>query len=375
MGKKLAKDANIGNDRTGGSRRKARVRPPVVHFEEKFTPKTDPPEPFKIDELGRHAVEKGFRDGATYPAQCILENIGYQHASNYFNLFKQEDGSLGPMASMKRLHRAILFDRKLQALLLEHIGLFELQFRARYSYLMSIERGAFAHRNPNNFKDREHFAEFLGKYSVEFTRQLKNRNGDIRRAYDEYGDAPIWLAVEIMSFGTLSMLYRNTKSKAVRKGVAASFGATPDELESWTRALSAVRNTCAHFGRLCGTKMTSRPKKIRGVDFDNSTPFYAILLLEYMARNWPLVDEDTSLAYSISLLRDVTQLFTDFQDVLDLCKIPENWTDILFSPGVVGVEVGFADDFVHRDSATGRVWFNITLPTGDTIEVGRLPTS
>lgn len=194
----------------------------------------------------------------------MLETIGYQHVSSYFDLFKDANGDIIQGASVKQLHRAILFDRKLQALLLEYIGLFELQFRARFSYMLSLKRGAFAHRNPKNFKDRKKFDDFLRRYGQEFNRQLKNRNTEITKAYDTYGDAPVWLAVETMSFGTLSMLYQNTKSKEIRNGVARHFGVTPEELESWARALSSVRNICAHFNRLCGTKPVSRPKKISG---------------------------------------------------------------------------------------------------------------
>ncbi|MEI4907989.1 Abi family protein, partial [Klebsiella pneumoniae] len=91
-----------------------------------------------------------------------------------------------------------------------------LQFRAQYSYALSAERGAFAHRNPRNFKNPDYFDSFLASYQKEFNRQLRNRNREISRAYEEYGDAPTWLAVEIMSFGTLSMLFKNTRSAKVR---------------------------------------------------------------------------------------------------------------------------------------------------------------
>lgn len=48
----------IGGDRTGGSRRKAGVNPPVACFSRDFSPKSEPPEPFTIESLGRHAVER-----------------------------------------------------------------------------------------------------------------------------------------------------------------------------------------------------------------------------------------------------------------------------------------------------------------------------
>lgn len=354
----------MSNDRTGGSRCKARVKPPVVLFSEAFSPSSPPPVPFGQGELGKQAQVRGFVDGDTEPAQDILARIGYQHASSYFDLFKLPDGTIEPNASMKELHQCVVFDRKLQALMMEYIGLFELQFRAQYSYFMSNERGAFAHRNPKNFKDASNFKGFLKRYGDEFNRQLKKRNTDLTRAYNSYGDAPVWLAVEIMSFGTLSMLYKNTKSKAVRKGVAASFGATTEELESWTYALSAVRNTCAHFGRLCGTKPTARPKMIPGLGhLDNSTVFYIVLVLQYLLAQQTVYVEDTSTSYSMAMLRDFAQLFIDFDHITERCGIPNDWMASLFSKECTGVGSLLADNIVKVNDL-GKVWFSVHTGEG-----------
>ena len=353
----------MANDRTGGIRRKARVKPPVVSFSESFSPVSPPPASFTQDELGARALAKGFSDGEDEAAQDILARIGYQHASSYFDLFKQPDGSIEPGATMKELHQCVVFDRKLQALMLEYIGLFELQFRAQYSYFMSNERGPFAHRNPKNFKDQANFKGFLKRYGDEFNRQMRKGNPDIRRAYDSWGDAPVWLAVEVMSFGTLSMLYKNTKSKAVRNGVASSFGATAEEFESWTHAISAVRNSCAHFSRLCGTKLTARPKRVPGVDIDNGTPFYLILVIQYLLRRRTIHPGDPSVSYDLAMMRDFAQLFMDFQPVQKRCGIPTNWFDYLFSKTYTGVDAIIEGDFLKRNEA-GRVWFMVQTEQG-----------
>lgn len=233
----------MADDRTGGGRRKGGVKPPVVHFSDGFSPTSKSPEPFDVSELRKHAAARGFVDGDTPQAEYMLNRISYQHASSYFDLFKDGGGSLGRSASLKLVHRAILFDRKLQSLLMEYIGLFELQFRAQYSYHLSREKGAFAHRYAKNFKDPDHYNGFLKRYEDEFNRQLRAGNAEVRAAYERYGDVPVWVAVEIMSFGTLSMLYRNTKSKVVRSRVASSFGIDSDTLASWRAAMTDGGNT------------------------------------------------------------------------------------------------------------------------------------
>ena len=93
-----------------------------------------------------------------------------------------------------------------------------------------------------------------------------------------------------------------------------------------------------------------------------------------MARDWPLFEDDTSLAYGIALLRDVAQLFVEFEDVLTLCGIPENWVEVIFSPSVTGGGIVTSDDFYNRDDTTGRVWFRIRFANGKHIDVGRYGT-
>lgn len=374
MNAKRSSRANINPDRTGGRDRKVAVKPPVVAFSDDFTFPDNPPRPYETSELGAKARQRGFVDAETPQAQHILETIGFQHASGYFNLFKDKDGRVEDGASMKELHAVILFDRKLQALIVEYIGLFELKFRARYSYSMSQRKGAFAHRDPRNFKNRAHFDSFLKSYSREFQRQL-DKNREIAVFFNQYGDAPIWAAVEIMSFGTLSKLYRNTKAKAVKRDVAEAFGTNVDDFESWTRSLSGVRNTCAHFGRLSGTPLVIRPRMIPGLNADNGTPFYALLVLARLFRNCKVFDDDETLSYNFAMMRDAVQLFVDFEDVLSRCKIPGNWLALLVGAATESADLSIADDFVNRDKASGRVWLRLYSSDGDFLDIGRAANS
>ena len=98
------KSNRINCDRTEGCRRKIGVNPSVACFSRDFSPQNTSPEPFTIESLGRHAVERGFADGMSEQSASILMRIGYQHASGYFKLLESDESQ--PM-SMKRLHRLI----------------------------------------------------------------------------------------------------------------------------------------------------------------------------------------------------------------------------------------------------------------------------
>ena len=325
------------NDRAGGTSQRC-GNPPAVKFfiTDKFTPKTTPPKPMTPSQLRKVLPDYGFPDGDTNQAEHILDRIGYQHLLSYFSLLQcaPED-----YRTFKTLHQIALFDRRLQTVLMEGIGVFELQFRAQYSYALSEKNGAFAHRDSGNFKRQDYYQKFLESYEREVTRQIKQRNTMALEAIETYGDLPLWQAVEIMSFGTLSMLYRNTRSRSVKKQVADSFGVNFDTFISWMRAISAVRNQCAHFGSICPYSLTSKPKRIPGLSFtDNGHFFYIVLVIEYLLSRDPVFEDDLSLKYSLTFAKSVTVLFKEFNHYLPIVGIPENWAELLFSEQITGTE-------------------------------------
>ena len=155
------------------------------------------------------------------------------------------------------------------------------------------------------------------------------------------------------------MLYKNTRSAKVRGAVAASFHADSDHFESWTRALSTIRNTCAHFGRLCGTRLVSKPKRIPGAKGNNEIPFYALMLLAHMLSGELFFEDDPSLAYSICLLADAGRLFSEFEDVLTSAGIPSNWAELMGQKEVAGIAVsGTGTGGTARGRITGVTMTN-----------------
>lgn len=340
----------MARNRAGATHRGANA--PAIVLSRSFSPTDTPPTPYDMEASVQQAVELGFPDADTMEARFFFERVSLQHASEYF-------GTLGNGETLMGVHRAMLFDRKMQALLLENIGLFELQFRAQYSRSLSVRHGAFAHRNPSNFRNQSHFDEFLRLYGEELSRQVRSRNGHVVSAIGRWGDAPTWLAVEIMSFGTLSKLYGNTRDNRVRDDVCNSFGVARETLESWTRALTVARNKCAHFSRLFGRPLTSRPRQIRGVGCDNGSAFYLFLVLGRLLSGSQLFESDPTLCYWLAMVEDVANLIYRFGDVAFSCGVPTNWNELLLLPEVVGGEGGMLPQVC--DDRTMRVEMGFSL--------------
>lgn len=81
----------------------------------------------------------------------------------------------------------------------------------------------------------------------------------LRQRYDEYPQLPIWAAVEIMSFGSLSKLYASLREDDQAE-VAGNFGLHRRILVSWLHTLVYVRNICAHHARLWNRELAIAPK-------------------------------------------------------------------------------------------------------------------
>lgn len=62
---------------------------------------------------------------------------------------------------------------------------------------------------------------------------------------------PSWMALEVVSFGSLSRLYDLLVKDDQKKAVAKELGLNKvDILENWMHALSNLRNCCAHHSRI-----------------------------------------------------------------------------------------------------------------------------
>lgn len=76
---------------------------------------------------------------------------------------------------------------------------------------------------------------------------------------DKYeGHFPIWVAIELFTFGNLSSLY-SIMTKDDRKAISRLYNTEPNYLGSWILALVEIRNICAHYSRLYNMPLKQTP--------------------------------------------------------------------------------------------------------------------
>ncbi len=245
-------------------------------------------------------------------AEFLLRVINYRTLRKYMKAITSRTSPRD--ATLENAQILIQFDKSLQSLLLMGIGIIELQFRAELAYEMASYLGPFAHCTRDNFKSGDHYDSFLENYSRELEFK-KESDKATREKVGEYGNLPIWEAVEIVSLGTLTKMYRNLKSKEIKHSVADSFGTVYSDLDSWMRTICEVRNRCAHFEDVCITPLKCRPKKIKGTGARNDSVFYVLLVLER------LIEGSTEAITSPITESHYTSFATDIIDKLG--SVPE----------------------------------------------------
>ena len=333
----MPKTVTMDDGRAEGSdvRKGGRINPSAVFISPEFTPKKQPPTPLDLNGMMAKAKESGFIDADSEPAKFLMGRISYQHMCEYLDVIKHSNAPV-PM-SIREANRLMTIDREYQRILFEYIGLFELQFRSSYAREMSLRYGAFAHRNPKLYKNAKHFEGFLSEYSIPFKRIRYGNECRQKQHIREYGDMPIWEAVEEVSLGTLSKLYKNTKSAAVRDAVAGSFACDRELFESWTSCLTVVRNQIAHFGFLLGKTLPRQPKKMSEIDANNTNPFYVTLMLMRMLRTNIHFQGLPELMFSAQIFLKISKLFSGAERECKALGVPDDWFELISSPNVSGV--------------------------------------
>jgi abortive infection bacteriophage resistance protein len=218
-----------------------------------------------------------------------LTVVSYYRLSGYLYPFR-EIGSGGKRqdtfvagTTLDMVWRRYNFDRRLRILLLDAIERIEVAIRTRLVYHFVQTHGPFGHlecQNLPGFKKRsfarqlwrnvKSLAKLRGRKRSDHEQWLRGLKEEQRRSREKfvihfrnrYGDQheqlPLWMACELMTCGSTLQLMFGIERPVVRK-VSAEFGFPDQQLLSWTKALFALRNSCAHHSRVWNRIFGAKP--------------------------------------------------------------------------------------------------------------------
>lgn len=190
----------------------------------------------------------------------LLISHSYYRLSGYWRYFQAAphlgDDQFRPDVTLQDIESVYAFDHDLRTVLSGGLAELEVVFRSRLAYALATKS------SPTSYLTRDVYSaetvtrdgrvvELRDELLVDVQRELRRSKEDFIVHHTRRGHpVPIWGAVEALTFGAVSKIYRLVDHDDVRYMTAKSFGLDPERTQSAVRALAVLRNVCAHHGRL-----------------------------------------------------------------------------------------------------------------------------
>jgi abortive infection bacteriophage resistance protein len=264
----------------------------------------------------------------------FLSRVNYYRLSGYTYTFKVFEPKDGKEAFIKGTTFNVIrdryeFDRRLRLLLMDAIERIEVAIlRTRFVECHSLIYGPFGYTDYGNFDP--HLSVLNHQRLIDDIKDDEMRSNEefIDRYRSKYANEkylPMWMAVEVMSFGQLFTLYRNS-DHSIKRTISNQFGLFPPVMDSWLHSFNYVRNACAHHVRLWNRPLPIAPK-LPDKKHDSSwyTPepisnmyiFGVLSLSQYLLR---IIDP------SIKWKNSIIDLLTNFPEIpKNKMGFPQNW--------------------------------------------------
>ena len=155
--------------------------------------------------------------------------------------------------TFRRIWDDYLGDMKLRSVLFEAIQEVEISFRSQMVDVLASRHGIFPY-------EPEYYDCTISAWNDMYENHIHkavrlSKEPDILEFLSRYKEPipPIWMTVEVLSFGELSTLYNHYMNTADKKTLAERYMVPSIVLSSWLHSLSALRNKCAHHAKLIDT--------------------------------------------------------------------------------------------------------------------------
>ncbi|WDF51015.1 Abi family protein [Paenibacillus sp. KACC 21273] len=219
-------------------------------------------------------------------AKSILTHVSYYRLTAYTLSLKNGD-QFNKNVTFENIYRLYEFDLKLRSLVMEVTEAIEISMRTHISLTLSQKYDGMGYIYAENFMDSDKHDNFI----KELNRTLElSKDVFVKHYYSKYaGEFPVWVAMEITTFGMISKLFKNLKKEDKDYiGYMYYDGIKGFYVSSWLHSISNLRNICAHYGRVYNRNFPHPPqlfKKDKPKIIDDKKVFSVILIMKYFIPN------------------------------------------------------------------------------------------
>jgi len=218
------------------------------------------------------------------------------------------------------------FDKKLRAIIIEYMERIEVAVKAKLTNKYSINHGFFWYKNDALFADKEIYYNINTEIAETFVEPQEGFLKSFKFNYKSEPSPPSNMALETLTLGKLSRLYKGLHNNAEKIEIANEFNLVSSLLTSWLVYLTNVRNVCAHHSRLWNKKITADRPTVPGrekfrfngtMTDDFNTTMYGIISI----MNKLLISFNPENRFTLK----IENLIEEYSINATLMGFPEDW--------------------------------------------------
>lgn len=297
-------------------------------------------------QLDKLEKEKGLIINDRNYAKSVLKAVSYYSLiGGYKHPFKHSpSGNYKNGVTFEEIVALYYFDEKIRSLFLEYILHVERQLKSLISYHFCETYGESQKEyldsnnynvNKKNKSEIIKLTKYLGKAI-----SLPSKYGYIVHHVNKYGNVPLWVAMNAITFGNIAKMYQYS-IPSIRTKVSRNYiGISESELHQFIRVLASCRNICAHGERLFTFhikesgpdtmlhKKMNIPTKNGAYILGKHDLFAVVVALRYLITNDEFKVFKRELKANIGTVLDKCPHISE-QQLYDYMGFPENWDKIM----------------------------------------------
>ena len=224
-----------------------------------------------IEQQVQSYIDAGMEISSHENVETALKSVGFYRLRGYsFHLYDNVAKKYVSGTRFEDILRLYQFDQELSALVFSMISKIEVALRVRLVEALLIHGEPLVLQDSSIFKEKKLYWQNMSTVASEIAR---SNDVFIKHNFDKHdGEVPVWAAVEVLSFGTLSKIIKNFKT-----GIGSSYSilaanyqykskkgnqVNPSQkmLASWIQGVSVLRNMCAHNSRIYNRTIHTTPE-------------------------------------------------------------------------------------------------------------------
>ena len=294
-------------------------------------------QPLTLDQQVRKLKERGLVFDDESLAKAYLFNISYYRLRAYTYSFQDNsEGSDHCFLRSNLLFKDFIdlycFERRLRSLIFNAIEKIEVAVRTKIVQVYA-ESTHDSHWFYDDSLYRYPIDGLLGHIEADVERSNEDFIKHYRSKYHNPPMPPSWMALEVVSFATLSRLFQALKSDNRKQYITHQFGLKKvGILENWLHAISNLRNCCAHHSRVWNRRFMVNVI----LPYNTFYPFMDRTTIQTMRTN-KLFALLSCMAYILTIIspdsdfkRHLRELLESDCRLLDLKDMgfPDNWQSL-----------------------------------------------